>query len=449
MVDFLERDFWEKFEEAESLDAFRKTVDNALFWQQDRSPFHVAWAAHSLLEQDSSLTWNQRMACLIVIESVALLDHPIEKSPFFSILVQHTLALLQRSTTETSSTLSATEQSCLLDLMDSLLPSILGRDTYDALIKDLNSDNPVSEPLLKSIEESVKQWTTNDDDSTYVSPLILAESEGEKRELKRLLEKGHRLIVKQSQLVAPLSSVTPQFCRPLPPPLLPFTGYQEENKVDPEWMEYLQSELIWLTPTNLRLMLLPDDNDDDVPNDMYSEVLQLLSSEAFEKPLSPDAQRMVLNALKEDDTDDPISMRLLDECGLTPQTLARLVEHNPIVAHECLLRILSTCPEQVKNEYLSALVGMDMSLQSMEVVNRLATHEEPILHPEYIHLYISNCIVSCENIQDHHAQNRLVRLVCVFLQSLIRNQIVNVDVSTNMPCLIFVAMDYGLFSCIR
>jgi len=165
------------------------------------------------------------------------------------------------------------------------------------------------------------------------------------------------------------------------------------------------------------------------------------------------------------------SLRLIVGSGLTPQNLPRLVEKNPIVAIEALILIL-TAPEESgsgtgthnKNEYLSALAGMDMSIHSMEVVNRLAMHStagaagggnkkqqqqqqrrsqmamrdgshnegramiQPLLHPEYIHLYISTCISTCESMSyDRHLQNKSVRLLCVFLQSLIRNGIVSVE----------------------
>ena len=146
------------------------------------------------------------------------------------------------------------------------------------------------------------------------------------------------------------------------------------------------------------------------------------------------------------------ALRLVYESGLTPRNLPRLVEKNPIVAIESLILIL-TAPEEDggeggvsddKNEYLSALAGMDMSIHSMEVVNRLATHSArgggrggvggPLLHPEYIHLYISTCISSCEGMgHDRHLQNKSVRLLCVFLQSLIRNGIVGVEVSLSGP----------------
>lgn len=229
-------------------------------------------------------------------------------------------------------------------------------------------------------------------------------------------------------------------------------------------LENMHAELIWLTPTNLRLLLMPDDESADrEANERYNQVISLFQNQAFVKPLAPNEQHQVMQILNfkqehggagsggsANRTSDPeLALRLVQESGLTPQNLSRLVEHNPLVAHECLLWLLSTAPETEKNEFLSSLVGMDMSLHSMEVVNRLATYNlerqtnavpdgtessslhsspfEPILHPEYIHLFISSCIASCESVQDRHAQNRLVRLVCVFIQSLLRNKIVQVD----------------------
>ncbi|XP_063716768.1 CCR4-NOT transcription complex subunit 11-like [Symsagittifera roscoffensis] len=206
----------------------------------------------------------------------------------------------------------------------------------------------------------------------------------------------------------------------IPPPV-----FQSDDGSDLIWMNPLDSEhkfqfddTVFSENSSNKADQAADTGSSDATG--VSTHLKNLLESAYKTTLSNDQLAEIKNELK--------SVKNTSGLRFCVGHLAALTEHNPTAAVDLLLKVLVSSGEGSEHqmlEFLKALVNIEMSVHSMEVVNRLTNEVE--LPNEFIHMYISNCIQTCEAIQDKFHQNRLVRLLCVFLQSLIRNKVVNVS----------------------
>jgi len=193
-----------------------------------------------------------------------------------------------------------------------------------------------------------------------------------------------------------------------------------EQTIRPEFLRLVPplhdctiDEFIWLPSIEYDSSLFHWDSSMCIANTTNHEVRQLMEK-AYQGALNLQQQQKLLDELEND-------ANLVYHIGLVPSKLPILVENSPLISIQCLLKLISS--NQV-TEYLSSLLNMDMSLHSMEVVNRLSTSME--LPQEFLHLYISTCIKTCEETKDKFLQSRFVRLVSVFIQSLIRNKVIDI-----------------------
>merc|ERR1711962_88892 len=207
--------------------------------------------------------------------------------------------------------------------------------------------------------------------------------------------------------------------------------------IPPPLYEGPEDELEWLFPSDGYIFDVEWD-DRMCQNNVGVTEVQRLYKVALQRKLENEEEQKFKEELK----NEP---KMLDMIGLSDEMLPLLVEYNPMITVEILMIILKNKNKEEIKRYLRQITNINVTLQSLEVVNRLVTQVE--LPSDFIPYYITRCTKTCEDLEDRLQQGRLVRLVCVFLRALINNSLF--DIKDCSPMLIEVQGFCIQFSRIR
>ena len=184
----------------------------------------------------------------------------------------------------------------------------------------------------------------------------------------------------------------------------------------PQFYEMKNNEIKWLTPSSVPETIWDLDSGERTNQ---NEAIRGFLKEALHSKLTPEQCSAICSALESDP-------KLVFKSGIGNEEFEDLVNNNPNIAVEILVRLAKS---KRMESYLEKLISLPMSLNVLEVVNKLASQVE--LPKEFLQLFISSCIGSCTKIQDNYTQTRLVRLLCVFVSTLLKNKILDPSELTN------------------
>jgi len=396
------------------------------FSKQDN--FKVGTAIVLLLQSPDLLPQkHQRLGSIFLLyEMYQRTDTQVCDNPFASVFVSllsadHSEAIKEVSTKVNFMVdyaklpvLTPEEKDFIRQLVTSNQPKLNKKSPKDVFTTKVKvpepQDNDISELQLKLVARQTGLLPSVKSNASCIIPFPLPSCDSKSNSDKQSEDRKHTREALLTGSNAPvLQKFKPEFIRPIPMLHPVFDG-----------------ELPWLNP----------DCDDDFHELMWDEKMcenptnqvRDLLKKAMETPLDGDETEMVVKELrkineKPKEKRDKETQKLLNQSGLSSKKLKNLVDWNPLIAIEVLAILIKT---SMHNDYLAALVDMEMSLQSMEVVNRLSMCVK--LPHQFINFYVVRCIkVCCKKENDKYKQSRMVRLVCVLLQSLIRNKIVDVD----------------------